>query len=348
MSVIRKVKQAKSTGTEKLGGKRRLERALEEGLRETFPASDPVAVTEPAATRPGNDAIRPEPVAAARPAAIRDLLLPLISYPVPSSRHTIDNAVQLAEKLGARVFALSFEFEIRSPVGLYADVLNVAGMLAAERKKSLAHARDLVSAFDSVALAHGVRHDHAIEQCMPVELARRIVERARLCDMTLFAINQQDGNRQAVAEELVFESGRPLMIFPDEPERELSASLRNIAVAWDGTRPAVRAVADALPLLQDATTVHIFTVLDDKQIKPLGSGPALSKHLAVHGVEAQCEQLRAGGQSIGEVFEAYVKKHDIDLLVMGAYGHSRVKEFILGGATRSMLARPPTWVLLSH
>lgn len=260
----------------------------------------------------------------------------------------IEHAVRLAGSLGARISAPSFELDIRSPVGLYADPLHVAGMLAAERSKSLANARELVNLFDSVAGRNGVPHDHDIELCRPVELAHRLVEKARLCDLTLLGINPADGNRQVIAEELVFEAGRPVIIFPEAPERELRVPIRNVAVAWDASRPATRAVADVLPFLQAAMTVSIFTVVDEKAIKTSGSGAALSKHLAARDIQAGVQEIECDGRPIGKVFETYVRGHDIDLLVMGAYGHSRLKEFILGGATRSILAMPPTWVLLSH
>ena len=74
----------------------------------------------------------------------------------------------------------------------------------------------------------------------------------------------------------------------------------------------------------------------------------LAKHLARHGVEVVAEDVKSHGLPIGDVFQAYIEEHKIDLLVMGAYGHSRIREFILGGATKSVLSRPPTWVLLSH
>jgi nucleotide-binding universal stress UspA family protein len=74
----------------------------------------------------------------------------------------------------------------------------------------------------------------------------------------------------------------------------------------------------------------------------------LAKHLARHGVETVSEDITSNGRAIGHVFKEYIAKHKIDLLVMGAYGHSRIREFILGGATKSILLHPPTWVLLSH
>ena len=143
-------------------------------------------------------------------------------------------------------------------------------------------------------------------------------------------------------------SGRPILVFPEDPNRTLPASLDNIAVAWDFSPPATRAIADALPFLGRAKQVRVFTVIDDKPIDKSQSGARLAKHLARHGIEAVSEDIKSDGQSIGHVFRDYLAKHKVDLLVMGAYGHSRIREFILGGATKSILLHPPTWVLLSH
>jgi nucleotide-binding universal stress UspA family protein len=112
--------------------------------------------------------------------------------------------------------------------------------------------------------------------------------------------------------------------------------------------PAARAVADALPLLTRAKRVHIVTVSNEKRIDTRRSGPELARHLARHGVDVILETVDAAGRSIGGALEAATRVHDSDLLVMGAYGHSRLREFVLGGATRSMITRPPLPVLLSH
>jgi nucleotide-binding universal stress UspA family protein len=157
-----------------------------------------------------------------------------------------------------------------------------------------------------------------------------------------------DGAAQEIAERLIFDSGRPVLVFPAEPERALRPAIETVAVAWDFSRPSARAVADAMPLLGQAKQVRFFTVVDDKPIKDAGLGETLAKHLSRHGVEATMEDIRSGGRPIGRVFEDYVAEHKADLLVMGAYGHSRMREFILGGATDNMLTRPPTWVLMSH
>ena len=279
---------------------------------------------------------------------IKDLLLPLTSHPVPTGTRAIANAVALAGSLGAHVSALAFELDIQSPIGLYADPVGVRGILAADRKKSAENARALASTFEALAGKGGVSHDHAVAQCPPLEVAARLAHAARFRDVTLVPLRDGDGTGQDIAERLIFESGRPVLVFPEDPKGNLPTSIERVAVAWDLSRPAGRALADAMPLLEQAKEVRFFTVVDDKAIKDAGLGDTLAKHLARHGVEACMEDVRSGGRPIGRVFEDYVAEHKVDLLVMGAYGHSRMREFILGGATDNMLTRPPTWVLMSH
>ena len=114
-----------------------------------------------------------------------------------------------------------------------------------------------------------------------------------------------------------------------------------MVVAWDFSRPAARAVADALPILEKAKHVSVVTVTNEKVIDTKRSGAELAKHLARHGVAVVLDTVDAAGCGIGDVLESYVTSRNADILVMGAYGHSRIREFILGGATQSMLSRPP-------
>jgi nucleotide-binding universal stress UspA family protein len=135
-------------------------------------------------------------------------------------------------------------------------------------------------------------------------------------------------------------------MLPREPRKPFVLGV--VTVAWDFSRPATRAIGDALPLLTKARRVHIVTVTNEKRIDTTRSGPELAKHLARHGVDVILEAVDAQGRPIGEALEAATRAHDSDLLVMGAYGHSRLREFVLGGATRSMMAHPPLPVLFSH
>ena len=278
---------------------------------------------------------------------VKDILLALTSFPVPTEAQTIKHAVELALALQSSVSALAFEMDIQSPIGLYADPLHVSGLLAADSKKSAANARDLLSSFEVMAIGQGIAHDHSLVRRKPVEISRHLVEEARLHDLTILPLRETATATHDIAEHLIFESGRPLLILPDHAKREIPASLDNIAIAWDASRPAARALADALPLIQQGRQVRIFTVVDEKPIKPTAA-PALAKHLARHNVSATIDEVKSNGRLIGTVFDTYVSEHKINLLVMGAYGHSRMREFILGGATKSMLTRPATAVLMSH
>jgi nucleotide-binding universal stress UspA family protein len=103
-----------------------------------------------------------------------------------------------------------------------------------------------------------------------------------------------------------------------------------------------------MPILDKAKRVCVLIVSNEKAISSRRSGAELAKHLARHGLDVVLDEVDAKGRSIGEALEAHVTYRNADLLVMGAYGHSRIREFILGGATKSMLARPPVPIFLSH
>jgi nucleotide-binding universal stress UspA family protein len=279
---------------------------------------------------------------------IKDILLPLTSFPVATNAQAIETAVALAENVKAKMSAIAFDMDIQSPVGLYADPLGVRGILSADSKKSAAIARDLLSSFEAIAIGRNVEHDHNLLRAKPIDIPTCVAEEAKFRDLTIFPLKETDAPSQAIAEQLIFDSGRPVLIVLDDSKRQFPHSFDSIAVAWDFSRAATRAVADALPLLERGKNIRIFTVTGEKAIKTSSSATALARHLGRHGIEATVDDVKWNGRAIGNVFEAYVEEHKVDLLVMGAYGHSKMREFVLGGATVSMLSHPPTWVLMSH
>ena len=151
-----------------------------------------------------------------------------------------------------------------------------------------------------------------------------------------------------LAETLIFGSGRPTVVLPERPRWSKAVALDTVVVAWDFSRNSSRAVADALPILKKAKLVSVLTVINEKVFSSGRSGTELAKYLARHGVNVVLDEVDAAGRDIASVFELHMTLRDADLLVMGAYGHSRFREFVLGGATRSMLLRPPVPVFLSH
>lgn len=290
---------------------------------------------------------------------IKDILLVLESYPVPTPLSTIERAVDLARWLDAHIRALAFELHIQSPIGLYWDPLHLGGAFAEETKKSAASANKLVGIFADTAAGRGVSHAHTIvKSCPPLEVGAHLIEHARLHDLTIIPhyeksqVNPEDrisdvGLQTKNVEAVIFDSGRPVLLLPEQPKRALNGSPERIALAWDHSGPAARALGDALPLLRRAKRVEVVTITGEKPIHARRGVP-LIEHLARHDIEAVFEERPSGGKPIGEALETYALEHEIDLLVMGAYGHSRTREFVLGGATRSVLHRPAVWTLLSH
>lgn len=291
--------------------------------------------------------------------AIRDFLLPLVSYPKPTTKTAIEAVFKLAESLlpsegrngnhatiTQRVSAVVYEVEIET--GLYFEGAHMGEFLEREAGKSAANAQQLVDGFEEVAARYSVMHRCRLERRAPYDMTRNLVEAARLHHITVQPMRKDTEDQFDIAEQLIFESGRPVLLFPEAPVRPLASAIETVAVAWDGTRQATRAVADALPFLRRARTVKAFTATDDKPLSP-AQAQQFVEYLAGFGIEAIHEEVKKTDQhSIGSFMEAYVASRGIDLLVMGAYGHSRLREFILGGATRSILANPPCWVLLSH
>lgn len=281
--------------------------------------------------------------------AIRDVQLQLCSYPTPTSVAAIEQAMDLAAALGARISALTFKIELPTTSNMLANtLLEIPSMIAAERQKSAANAQTLVSMFESIALKRGVAHEQFIETCPASQMGAILTEHARMHDLTMIPIGEQATVQQYVAESVIFGSGRPVIIFPEAPKRRSSTPLDVVAVAWDFSRPAARAVADALPILQAAKTVRVVTITKEKKIDTRRSAAELAKHLACHGVEVVLDEEDAAGRTIGQALEAYLDARAIDLLVMGAYGHSRMRDFVLGGATKAIVGDPPLPVFLSH
>ena len=281
--------------------------------------------------------------------AFKDVLLALKTYPEPTAISAVESAVILADALGARISAIACEVHIQAPgwIGAIADaLLDVPAMVAAEIRKSADNARDLLAAFESAAQRTGILQDRIVETCLPSQVPDLLVEYARLRDLTIVPISESDSVDQWNAESVIFGSGRPTVVMPETARRP--PGVDTVVVAWDFSRPAARAVWDALAILQKAKTVRVVTVINEKVIDSTRSGEELAKYLSRHGVSVVLEDCDAAGRTVGESLETYVASCNAGLLVMGAYGHSRVREFILGGATKRMLARPPLPVFLSH
>jgi nucleotide-binding universal stress UspA family protein len=178
-------------------------------------------------------------------------------------------------------------------------------------------------------------------------VADSVIEHGRTADLIVTSRAPQNGWIDDVAERAAIESGRPVVVLPGEGDF-LSIG-REITIAWKSSKEATRAVFDALPLLRKSRNVRLVTVLEDGiETTELALRAELLASLSRHGVEVEIESIASMGMSIGDALLDYAKSRNQDLLVMGLYGHSRFREFFLGGASRDVLDHVSVPVFLSH
>jgi nucleotide-binding universal stress UspA family protein len=278
---------------------------------------------------------------------IKDILLPLVSYPEAAPAEVIRSAAGLARHLGATLTAIVLEIEVGP--GLYFEGAEIGAFLEQENGKSRKNAVNLAQSFRAIAEGAGISYECRVERSVFTDAGARLVEEARVKDLCVVPVHEGDDGDRDLVERLVFAGGAPVLVAPSGARKVERTTFDRVAIAWDSSRPAARAVADALPLLQRAAKTRVFSIENEKKFETLRTGVDLAKHLSRHGIDVEIDAIEEGrDQSIGHAFRSYVTRHSIDLLVMGAYGHARLREFVLGGATLSVLADPPCWTLLAH
>jgi nucleotide-binding universal stress UspA family protein len=277
---------------------------------------------------------------------IKDILLPLVGEPGDATIAAIDKCVALAGDLGANVSAVAVEEVVLvRPQVISLDLDNSA---AANAGRSVTDAGGLLEAFDNAAIRFGLRNEQTLMRWTAGDVASNLAHCARLKDLSLLPVKSHDDLSETIVEQLLFKSGRPVLLCPKERAAELPVVLRHVLIAWDHSAPAARAIADALPLLEAAETVRVITATDRRTPEEMKSGADLVGHLAEHGINASFEAVKIEGSSVGKVFDAYVRANAIDLLVMGGYRHTRLNEIVWGGMTKTVIGQPPCWVMMSR
>jgi nucleotide-binding universal stress UspA family protein len=260
----------------------------------------------------------------------------------------------MAAAVASRVSVIACGLTPKVPRSLFGDALvNVSGMVGEEKQKSAMDTQRLLSKFaDEVGRKGLVLGDRISEMRQSPEVPGVLADHARLYDLVIVPMPEGDHvsqfDAQWYAETIIFGSGHPTIIMPQTGEAGSAVALDTIILAWDKSRTAARAIADAMPILRAGKHVRLLTVAGEKEIASERSGAEFARHLALHGVDAVVDQVDAEGRTIGEVLGQQAETHGSDLIVMGAYGRSRISEFILGGATRAMLSHPPTALFMSH
>lgn len=205
-----------------------------------------------------------------------------------------------------------------------------------------------VGAVREALAAAGVSGEVSYECIELGELDKVLIRLALLADASVFSAgNVREHDTMASAfNDLLLGSGRPVLLLGDEARS--FKTLRRIIVAWTHKRESARALRDSLPLLSTAEDVRLVTIdLADEDNAPKPD-QGVSAYLARHGINAEIDNLETDGLSVSETLKAYADTIEADLIVMGAYGHSRLREWLLGGTTREMLMDCRKPILMSH
>ena len=192
----------------------------------------------------------------------------------------------------------------------------------------------------------GINHDSDVLAASLPEASAWLARRARSADLTVVdrpadVIDAQ----QAYFEDALFSSGRPVLIAsPDHT----SEQVRKLAVAWDGSRVAARALGDALSVFPQVNEADVIVVMGEKELSNAVPGVEIARHLARCEIKAEVVNVQLGGRSVAEVLNATARDRRADVIVMGGFGHSRLREFILGGVTRELSTSASRPLMLSH
>lgn len=276
--------------------------------------------------------------------AIREILLQASSYAEPTPASALERAQAVASLLGAKLSLGVCRVHIPPLSNWLANKLIQADqIIAVENRKSVDQARALDEQF-SAMVAESRRGEAFVIDCPGQVTHWALATRARAFDLTIVPVHGHPAT-SAMAEGLAFDSARPVLLLPAEGP---SVKFEKIVIGWDGSRVAARALADALPICHQAASVALVTVVQDKDMSRDTPVSDACRYLERHGIAAEVVEVPAEGRDAGVALLAYREQAQADLLVMGAFGHSRAREFVLGGATRSVLDHAGCPVLLSH
>jgi nucleotide-binding universal stress UspA family protein len=271
---------------------------------------------------------------------IKDVILNL--EPSKSRDSVRDYAITIAKTLDAHLAGVAFADGANIPVFIAPEFppAVIADILAKNKEAAIS----AIERFEAAIKGSLLSVEHRL-----IETPASFSEMARRYDLSVVMQSDYENgvNNDALIEATLFESGRPVIIVPYTQKEGLK--LDRIVCCWDGSRAAARAINDALPLLQKARAVELFIVANEKtgnerEIR----GVEIGSHLARHGIKIEVEIMPAADIDVANVILSHVADCSANMIVMGGYGHSRFREFILGGATRGVLTTMTVPVFISH
>lgn len=257
--------------------------------------------------------------------------------------NAVQCAAQLAAAHGAHLMGLYLAY---NPMTGFAETQLPADLLQQHQDNLVRAEQDTRRLFEETCRAAGISAEWRAAWEVQTSVLMLSARYADLVAMSGTASNSADLIAHRYADSVVIAAGRPVLLFPER--YKWGKGFQRIMVAWDGSREATRAVHDALPVLVQARKVLIMEVAGREDAGARDPASDIAKHLARHGVAAEAAHTLKGDISVGDqLLDASVDTR-ADLLVAGAYGHSRLREYALGGVTRHLMTHLAIPMIFSH
>ncbi len=276
---------------------------------------------------------------------VRIAYMPLITYPDSQPDESVESGVALATAIGCELHATTFSVDIprvSAPIG--GMLINIPGMVRTIEEASHVRCRHLQAFLSEKAGAHTKVH-FSMRESQLGSTGDAAAYEARYFDLALLPWSKESPVVSDFAQTVVFGAGRPSILIP---AGVTSAPVKHVAIAWDASRVAARALADLMPLLPEDCRITVLTVQDEKPLPRNNIAESLAASLQQRGYHAVAHVATLGRRRIGAALQEAALNAGAQILAMGGFGHSRVRDFVLGGATKDVFADLSLPVLLSH
>ncbi|MGB7079273.1 MAG: universal stress protein [Xanthobacteraceae bacterium] len=259
---------------------------------------------------------------------------------------TGDYAISVALACGARLTGVAFVYDPIVPISGTGYI--PAEVIESQQSDNEAAAKAAVDRFAEATRRAGLSAEPLSLTASLSGAGDQFGRIARRFDLAVVGQAEPEASsvEEIVAETTLFESGRPVIMVPYIQKAPLK--LDNVMVCWDGSRQSARAIADSMPLLVKAGRVEIVIITNERGKQDEIEGADIGQHLARHGLKVDVHRITGGNIDVADALLSHAADSGADFMVMGGYGHSRLREFVLGGVTHSIFKSMTVPVLMSH
>jgi nucleotide-binding universal stress UspA family protein len=257
-----------------------------------------------------------------------------------------DYAVSVAAALQAHLTGVAFIYDPVVPVSGTGYI--PAEVIESQEADNETAAKAAIKKFIAATDRAGISGDPLTISASLAAAGDKFARMARRFDLAIVgqARPKTSTLEEIIGETTLFESGRPVIFVPYIQKQPFK--LDNVMVCWDGSRPAARAIGDAMPFLVKAESVEIVIVTNERGKQDEIEGADMGQHLARHDVKVDVHRIPGGDIDVADALLSHAADSGTDFIVMGGYGHSRFREFVLGGVTHSIFRSMTVPVLMSH